>query len=215
MRWQVAFLALVVSIVWMADTGVRSAAACSYPAEYNPVNESEMIIGGRVAGWDLYEGDEFEGFNAIPVVFHIEVDQVIKGSAAPTVDFVDTWSLDKLSGPNMWNSSVNTCAGFVQDPSGSYLVIGLQPVEGGDTLRWDNYFYLGPEADGDGYDRAWARIEELGGPSPEEATPPMARDEDSGSPSLLLLVSTAVAGAALLGAAVSFRRRRRVSELLS
>lgn len=47
--WPIAVVAVFVSLLPFG--GVREANACSPGPDYNPVRDSDVIVGGRVTGW--------------------------------------------------------------------------------------------------------------------------------------------------------------------
>lgn len=146
-------------------SNVADACSCS---DCDVVVDAPAIVGGRVGSW--YESEiPAPGFFTT-IVARIEVDQVFKGSTSDTVRVVDIASLSKS--PSGWFGASGGCGSFDEDPTGKYIILGLEPYPDDEALVRSNrlwLLYIGDEPKGEWYERALARLAPLGPPSPPNA----------------------------------------------
>jgi hypothetical protein len=134
-----------------------AAFACSYDADFDPVRDSEVIVGGRFVGWELIEDairwDPKRGMNPPddprfygpydPIRLSMAVDRVYKGTAPANVEMV---SGNTYNG-GQWIGSSGACGAFDSDPTRRYAILGLT------TDKYGRYhpslgrvFFLGDDA---------------------------------------------------------------------
>ncbi len=191
----------------LIPTLARPVVACSAGPDFNPVAGSDLIVAGRITGWEL----------AAPVLvsppppdlanaaMHItmQVDHVRKGSAPPRVTFLDFGSpraaeLARVRYPGL-SVGVGGCPVFESDPTGLYAVLGLVRAEGG---RYQANrlltFYAGDAPAGPAYDRALAELASLGPARLPVTGTSLGADRGTDARSLVVLVLLAAGGARAL-----------------
>lgn len=124
--------------------------ACSADETFDPVAESDVIVGGRIAGYEeLPVGFDRPPF--VPIRLHLDSAVVWKGTIAPDALIVDAASLyplrdaaDQPTTNRRWVGSGGACGAFDEDPTGAYVVLGLMRQPDG-TLRTNRLttFYIG------------------------------------------------------------------------
>jgi hypothetical protein len=142
-------LAAAASVGVAVEAGVAAAPvsqvqACTISEDFNPVAVSDLIVAGRITGWEI--APTIAPPDPMPTPFltirvHLTVDRVFKGSAGPQVTFLETRSLreeEDLSMAQRWQGTGGACGSFGSDPTGNYLLIGLRLEDDG------NYYSSGP-----------------------------------------------------------------------
>lgn len=134
--------------------------ACSWSEDFDPVAEAELVVGGRVISWQRLPADANAPF--VPVRVTLVVAQSWKGEAGPTVSFIDRTSLASGSAQELWVGSGGACGVFDAEPTGQYLVLGLDREPNG-TYRASLplRFFGGAEPAGPVYEQAVARLDAL------------------------------------------------------
>ncbi len=232
MRVRVLFgVASLVAVVGMLWGSVTLAQACSAGPDYDPIAESELIVGGHITGWQLVEnvrrwdprssepeptGDpNYWGPASFdPIRLAMSVDRVYKGTSAAEIEpfSANTMSILAEGGANkyQWVGASGACGAFDSDPTGGYFILGLASDQFGrlhpSILRT---FYIGPQPPGGPGDTTVARLEGLGlfgwslpgGGGPPEAV-------GGGAAERAAAIALAVLGPLVFLAGVAFLRRR-------
>jgi hypothetical protein len=158
--------------------------ACSTGPEFNPVAEADLIVGGRIVGWEELPGGSNSPFT--PIRLTLEVDQHLKGAASATVTFVDQSSVYSSNGQIVWAGASGSCGAFDSDPTGQYVVLGLDTApDGGLASNLLLTFFNGAEPSGEAYTRALERLTALAErltPTAEPATPSAAAPQATATP---------------------------------
>ncbi len=124
-------LAAVAIAGLIGPVGVRPAYACSAGPDWDPIAESDIIVGGRITGWELIEkGQDSDPKTGEPVVdgpydpirVEMAVARVYKGSAPANIRVIDAASL--LG--DEWVGASGACGPFDSDPTGMYFIMGLR-----------------------------------------------------------------------------------------
>ncbi len=196
--------ALAVLGAWFAHP--HSAQACSADEQWDPVETSDVIVGGQIESYTLLPGTIGPpGF--IPIQLKMRIDHVWKGKLAAGVEIVDRASLvlepaiaGKQESRIAWHGSSGACGVFNEDPSGLYAVFGLFIApDGALQTTGPRTFYLSPRP----YDPA--TIARLSQRIALPVTGHGASERPLGSVGEALLV----AGTTLLAAGVAWRIRSR------
>lgn len=158
MNLRVAGPLLAASAVTMAAYGaapVRSVYACSAGPDWNPVEESEIIVSGVILGWEKADVAGFpEDAHVRPIRVELAVEESLKGEAPERLSFIDGGSLANLpeSEGQMWWGSSGACGSFDADPTGMYVFMGLSHDDEG---RWRSgrltTFYVGERSEFAGF----------------------------------------------------------------
>lgn len=125
------------------------AQGCSAGDPWDPIEESEMIVGGWIGGYTPLPDRSRVGMFT-PVRLEMRIDHVWKGRLPPGAEIVDRASLmlqpvftdsEELHGA--WAGPSGACGAFDEDPSGHYAVVGLVTAPDGtlQTMRL-RVFYL-------------------------------------------------------------------------
>lgn len=147
--------ALLFQLVLVAPTY-----ACSTGLDFNPVAESDLIVGGRITAWERLPAEASGPFT--PIRLTIAVDERFKGETTGTLQFVDYTSLSETGAQPEWRGSSGACGVFDGDPTGQYLVLGLNiEPDGGYRSNLMLLFFRGPEPAGDAYSQALSWLDEL------------------------------------------------------
>ena len=196
--------------------GARRALACSAGPDFDPVKDSEVIVEGRLLGYEILpdapiaELPKSDGTQDpyVPIRVDMAVTRVFKGDVAGgVIAIVDPVSLGApLSGSEgrRWIGSGGACGAFDEDPTGKYAIMGLSEQDDGtyrpNRLRW---LFYGDGPSGEAYQRALTRLSVL---------PPSAGfgpGSGSGAGLLVPAASLAGAGAVLLLAGAAWPRGAR------
>jgi hypothetical protein len=132
---------------------------------HNHYSDYSNIIEGRVTGWDVV-GEKPEPGLYWTVAVHVSPVRAFKGEELGPFDIVDSRSLAwEEGGPEQrWiGYACGDCnsSSFISDPTGQYIVVGLQ--RDGASFAQETIFYTGPEPNGYNaqYDRAINTVERL------------------------------------------------------
>ena len=150
--FRIALAALAPLIAVVGALAVNTPArACSVDADWDPVANSDVIVGGRIEGFTPLP-DRTGARIFIPIRLDMRIDHVWKGSLSPGAEIVDSASFmlqpvftDKEEIRIAWAGSGGACGAFNDDPSGQYAVFGLFAAPDG-TLQTTGprTFYLSP-----------------------------------------------------------------------
>ncbi len=167
----------VLASVGMLWGSVTPAAACSVGPDFNPVTESDVIVGGRITGWELIENferldpktrqvpvDDPNYYGPYdPIRAFMIVDRVYKGDVPGQIDLVAGNTLWASGGAYSWVGASGACGAFDTDPTGQYWIMGLRIDEFG-RYRPSRplTFYVGAEPTGDSYEQALAMMSAFG-----------------------------------------------------
>jgi len=197
----------------LSHLAVRDASACSADEEWDPIAESDVIAGGRIAGWTPapLAGDARGMF--VPVVLDLRVEHVWKGAVgAPIVDETSltaqpvAWDGETVTAVRWaWAGSAGACGALNADPTGMYAVLGLHRQPDG-RLRTNllTTFYIDPRP----YDPAGVR-----GLSERIGLPATGHGRAGGGDATALAALAALAAATGTGmvlAGVGYARAARV-----
>jgi hypothetical protein len=178
----------------LLPTGTPPAYACSVGPDYDPIDESDGIVEGRITGWSPIENvtrwDPKTGPEPLndpnyygpydPIRVHMQVERVYKGVAPRQLDVVDGASLEIYDHEprHVWVGASGACGAFDFDPTGVYAVLGLRKdAFGRYRPSLPLVFFIGDDPEGEHYDRALERLASLapgtlpssGGPPPESS----------------------------------------------
>lgn len=113
----------------------------------SPMEIAEVIVAGRVIGWEYVGYDSAHYYSTIDMILgrssryrlqiEIEVDEVLKGSGDVPTHFLDP-SLSIYDAEQFWTGWSGDCSVFTADPTGKYIVIGLNETPEGDYYNWVN-----------------------------------------------------------------------------
>lgn len=150
-------LATVLALGALLPRFARSAYACSAGPDFNPLAGAEVIVAGRVQGWE--KGDEaamppaLRGGMFVPVRVALHVEKWLKGVTPAEIIVVDYSSLAELSGRTEWAGASGRCGSFDADPTGQYAVMSLgRLADGTYGAHRLSTFYLGDAPAGPGYE---------------------------------------------------------------
>jgi hypothetical protein len=199
----------LVALVLLAGAGglLRRAApaqACSADEQWDPVAQSEVIVGGRIEGYTPLPDRSRSGM-FIPVRLEMRIDHVWKGTVSPGAEIVDRASFmlqpvftDKQEVRIAWAGSGGACGALNEDPSGQYAVFGLFAAPDGSLQTTSlRTFYLSPRA----YDPANVRLVSQRIGLPVAGMGPHGRSTGAVGEAMLF------AGAALCGLGLALRTR--------
>jgi hypothetical protein len=120
-----------------ADAAPRALVTCSAGEPWDPIDESDVIVAGRIVRHEIIDAPQpiRRGYFT-PVELHVDVDRVLKGAVAPSDRIVDVASLMVLPDPVEdairveWSGSAGACGVLDHEPDGWYAILGLRRVEG-------------------------------------------------------------------------------------
>ncbi len=169
---------------------------------------SDVIVAGEIIGWQVATDVEWptpvtpDSYKPVPIRLYLDVDRAFKGNATTQLEFVNDTSLDYQDRRYSWTFATFACGDFRDDPSDTYLVIGLAHSADG-TLRETARFYEGKGPAGDKYEDVISHLgpgylPAAGGP-PEEASVPTG--------TLLAVASALAIVVATVGMALMYGRR--------
>ena len=172
-------VALTVAVLGALSVTPPASAAplhCSAGGDWDPVAESDVIVGGRITSWERRDDVGNVGTSLAAVELHMDVADVWKGEIRPGEAIIDRASLLDLPGQVglEWAGSSGACGALDHDPTGMYAVFGLQRTDEG-YLRTNRLmtFWLQPEpydvAALSAPDRRIFRLPELGAGSATDA----------------------------------------------
>jgi hypothetical protein len=154
---------IVVILLALLGAQLRTAVpayACSAGLDFNPAAEADVIVGGRMTGWERLASDARSPFIAVQVT--MEVDQHWKGTTATTIVFIDRTSLVSSGAGATWAGSSGACGLFDSEPTGQYLVVGFDRMaDGAYESHLMFQFFRGSAPAGDAYRQAINRLTAL------------------------------------------------------
>jgi hypothetical protein len=161
-----AIIAVLVAHLFM----VLPAYACSVGPDFDPVAEADSIVGGRITAWERLPTEAGTPFT--PIRVSLAVDQQFKGAIGNTIQFTDRASLLSSASAETWAGSSGACGAFDSDPTGQYMVLGLETTPQGDYVAsLMLVFFLGPEPAGERYDQALDWLAPLSPTAPPTLAP--------------------------------------------
>jgi hypothetical protein len=151
-----ALLAVVCLLLGSVAPAAPAAFACSAGDDFNPIAESDVIVGGWVSGWTLRPDLRSAGeFTAVAV--DIGVDRVFKGREVTRLQAVEANSFMPRFGT--WQGGSGACGSFDADPRGLYVIVGLaRGADGSLTMNRLRTFFVGDSPSGPAYEQAVARL---------------------------------------------------------
>ncbi len=180
--------------------------ACSGAPPFDPIATSDVIVEGRILGWELAP-DLIATVNFLAIRIDVTVERVWKGQVAgEVITLSDTASLHPpFPSPDNdeyeWVGGSGACGAFDADPVGFYAIMGLTQRDDGtygtNRLR---VFFWGDDSGGERYDAALQRMASFPGATalPALGSVPSA-DDTGGFATLVVAGAVAAIGAALLG----------------
>ena len=202
-----ASLVAALFVVSASTTGVRQALACSVGPDFDPVRDSDIIVEGRVLGYEILPNES--GSAPIPVRVTLDVHRIFKGSVTTNVlAMIDRGSLFPNQSGYTWSGSGGSCGAFNSDPTGSYGIMGLSQQEDGTySTSGPLWFFHGGEPAGSAYEETVARLTLQLGPGtlPSAGTGDGPPSDANGELALGVASALAALGSILLSA--SLRRR--------
>jgi hypothetical protein len=166
----VALLGAVLSSI--VPFAARPALACNAGADFDPLADATMIMGGRITGWDLGPLTTIEGppsgLAAVPLRITMAVDHAFRGQPLSSLTFLDYGShlAAKHAATRYPDVSVGVggCSVFhTDDPTGQYAVLGLvRRADGQLVANRLLMFFLGDGPHGAAHEQALARLAALG-----------------------------------------------------
>jgi hypothetical protein len=183
--------------------------ACTPAPSPDPIAASDVIVAGRIIGWQVATDIERptpatpDSYEPVPIRLYLDVDRAYKGTTTTDLEFVNEQSLDYQDGRFSWTFATFSCGDFREDPTGTYTVIGLARGEDG-TLREAARFFEGETAAGSEFEDV---ISHLGpGYFPAAGGPPAA----SGPSGETLVVVASVVGIAVAVVVLAALHGRRI-----
>jgi len=219
--------ALTLVGLWLS-AGSRPANACSTGPDFDAVRDSEVIVAGRIIGWELIENvtrwdhitepEPYDDPNYYgpydPIRVGMSVSQVLKGSAPSKIDLVagNTLLVQEESGEDRysWVGTHGACGAFSSDPTDMYAILGLRIDDFG---RYHPSlplaFFIGPEPPGSFDDPRLAGLAPLlPGSLPSAGGTPLAGESTRDTPWLTIALGAAVAGAGVAATTAWLAKRR-------
>jgi hypothetical protein len=150
----------------------RPALACSAGADFDPLADATVIVGGRITGWDLGPPTPIAGpppgLSNVPLRVTMAVEHAFKGQPTSPLTFLDYGSHLAVGHaatryPDL-SVGVGGCSVFhTDDPTGQYVVLGLSRRADGQLVASRLLtFFLGDGPHGATYAQALARLAVLG-----------------------------------------------------
>jgi len=116
--------------------------ACSVGPDFDPITASDVIVGGRITGWELIENitrwdpksgepqptDDSSYFGLPsydPIRLSMTVDSVYKGQMPTEIELVAANTFEVIDGQGYWVGANGACGAFDSDPTGHYWILGL------------------------------------------------------------------------------------------
>ena len=141
---------------------VQISYACSAGEDFDPVAQSDVIISGRVVGWQpLVTNPDVNDF--IPIQITLDIDRTYKSSMSGQVSVIDVASRQAISSTEaIWVGGAGPCGAFSEDPTHSYVILGLtRQRDGAYHSDRPRTFFQGAAPHGDAYQAALQRIQAL------------------------------------------------------
>lgn len=192
---------------------VRPALACS--GQPDRLNDPDVIVGGRFSGWSPAPGADATADQYL-VDIGMLVDRAYKGRVTGEITLVETLLFRRKmhDGSYGWMGGTAACGAFETDPTGKYGILGLKAAGDG-TYKASSLlrFFIGPEPEGEAYDRAMQLLAPLA-PDTGSAGPVATGARAGEAHGWLLPMAAAVAplyAAVTIGLAARRYRRRPIS----
>lgn len=154
-RWIIAsFLAFVLAFLHL-----QVSYACSFGEDFDPVAQSDLIVGGRIVSWRPLTANP-KANDLLPIEVTLSVDKTYKGNLQGNITFIDTASRQAISATEaIWVGGAGPCGAFSEDPTNSYVILGLARQADG-TYHSDlpRTFFRGAKAQGQEYELAVKRL---------------------------------------------------------
>lgn len=150
--FRIALAALAPLIAVVGALAVNTPArACSADEQWDPIENSDVIVGGQIESYTLLPGTIVPP-GSIPIQLKMRIDHVWKGKLVAGAEIVDRASLvlepaiaGKQESRIAWHGSSGACGVFNEDPSGLYAVFGLFAAPDGSLQTTSlRTFYLSP-----------------------------------------------------------------------
>ena len=134
--------------------GTWARTACAERLESDLVSAADVVLEGSVVEWTV--PDAFLGANgAVPVQIHLKIEATYKGDGAlAELFFIDEASLIRSAEGDAWVAAASGCGIFAQDPTGRYLVLGLEDRDGELFAYQPFLLFSGDAPVGDAYESA-------------------------------------------------------------
>ncbi len=208
-------LALVLALAaasGTAGTAPRAAFACSCGNECERiVHEADLIVEGRITGWERVRPDSEPGA-WIPINVSMNVERVYRGAVPTPFRMTDHASLisTNVNGDHLsWGGAAGACGSFDEDPTGRYVIAALyRRPDGSFQMGRPATVFLSDNPGGDYYDAVVQKLTANVGPP--AAGSGLARGVDVRSgfhPAIAVPLVLLAASAALLAASLLRRRR--------
>lgn len=183
----------------------RSAYACTPPGpDFDGYASSSMILEGRIRGWTEWGDDDEAGI--VPIQLDMDIQRIWKGEGDRSITIVAYDTLRRFRDEFMWGPG-GLCGVFHEDPTGSYIIMGMRELEDGilQPGAFSVYFQgAGPE--GEEYQAAVAYLTSR---QSDITLPSTGAPPEAGASSHHLAAAAAAAlGLALLGVSLALRRSR-------
>ncbi len=208
-------LALALSLaaaIGTAGTAPRAVLACSCGNECERiVHEADLIVEGRITGWERTGPDPGPGA-WIPITVSMDVARVYRGAVPTPFRMTDLASLItfNVNGDHLsWGGAGGACGSFDEDPPGRYIIAALyRRPDGSFQMGRPATVFLADNPGGDYYDAVVQKLTANVGPPAAgsgHATP--ARSASLSPPAIAVSLVLLAASAALLAASLPRRRR--------
>jgi hypothetical protein len=170
-----ASLLVLASLLWGSATPARACSVDEDAPPEDPLDKVHLVVGGRVVGWEP-TGDTYLPFGlGTPIEMTLLVEESYKRSATGNIAVIESISLnpEPTERTGRWGIET-TCGigGLRADPTGSYVVVGLDyendlrdlPERYSDRLFIERYLFVGNEPEGPVYEYAIAQVRRVDAP---------------------------------------------------
>ena len=175
--WRFTAATVLATLIGVAALSIQTTPvhACSTSEDFDPVAESDLIIAGRMLGFEIIEknvvdtepaeqdkgkGNVGSGFSRIQV--EMTVETIYKGALeGPTITLTEGRSLVVYDHEpfHVWAGSSGSCGAFNSDPTGTYAILGLNRGDDGTySPHLPLGFFMGEGPDDPGYEGALERM---------------------------------------------------------
>ena len=169
MRWAAAALLAMTALLWGSAPPVRACSIDEDAPPEDPLDKVHLVVGGRVVGWEP-TGDSYLPFGlGVPIEVTLRVEESYKRRATGEIAVIESLSLNPEPEERTGKWGIETTCGIRglrADPTGSYVVVGLDyedqlrdlPERYSDRLFVERYFFVGSEPEGAAYEYAVAQV---------------------------------------------------------